>query len=67
MVVRRGRGPVRDVGACVVIGLAVAIIVALEVAYALHDRWEARRNDPVRAQVRRDARFAHQHMIRGRR
>lgn len=46
----------------------VAVLaVLLEVAYALHDRWEARRNDPVRAQVRRDARFAHQHMIRGRR
>ena len=47
--------------------LAVAIIVALEVAYALFDRVQARRNDPVRAQARRDARFAHQHMIRGRR
>lgn len=51
----------------VVIGLAVVIIVGLELAYALFDRVQAWWCDPVRVQARRDARFAHQHMIRGRR
>ena len=48
------------------IGLAVVIIVGLELAYALFDRVQAWWCDPVRTRDRRDRKFARAHMMRNR-